>query len=88
MACGRLNKAARNDGLIVSKTGKQPLKHLPQTPHGYKVNQTHAMCLREGVLGHWPAGHAFERSNQDKSVLFNLNAHNTAANANEWGLAA
>ena len=28
-----------------------------RNPHGYKVNQSHKVKLREGGLGHWPAGH-------------------------------
>ena len=46
------------------------LNKQPCNPHGYKVNQTHGVSLREGALGYWSAG----------LPLFNQNAQKTAAN--------
>ena len=38
----------------------KPLNKQACSPHGYKVNQTHGVSLREGALGYWSAGHALE----------------------------
>lgn len=38
--------------------------------------------------GYWLAEHIATNLNQDKSVLFYLNTHKAAANANEWRMTA
>ncbi len=42
----------RKNVLNYAKNSKQ----ASQKPHGYKVNQTHGVSLREGALGRWLAG--------------------------------
>jgi hypothetical protein len=38
-------------------------------PHGYKVNQTHGVSLREGALGYWLVEHVLKRLNVAKRMV-------------------
>ena len=66
----------------------KPLNKQACSPHGYKVNQTHRVCLREGALGYWSAGLHWKVFFQWQWCFFNLNTQKTQINDAKWRIAA